>query len=174
MLRNGFVSNSSSTSFIVILNEPIPATLAEFRHFVLLNDERLDLPDEDYEQFPRRMLFERLIADAQTLQENDFMEVRRLLQQGMDDLPSVVAEGELASYISDEHKEAFQKELKKLDRKYLDIAVQEIRNIMHHESSHTYVFNYSDNTEPFDFNAAMEHGDYWDYLAGTVIPLSHH
>jgi len=46
--------------------------------------------------------------------------------------------------------------------------------LTHHELSYTYIFEYSDNVKPYDFNTALEHSDIWDHMPGIVIPLSNH
>ncbi|MDD3538175.1 MAG: hypothetical protein PHH65_07940 [Eubacteriales bacterium] len=175
MIRDGFVSNSSSTTFIVILDEPFPTTFETFRRgFAFLSDTFFESSPADYEPFTRKELYQQIVADANAQQVNDFMRIRRILQWQGDRLPSVVREGELAWYIRGNQRTAFEDEVKRINAKYSVIAIEELNTIMHHESSYTYIFEYSDNVKPYDFNTALEHSDIWDHMPGIVISLSNH
>jgi len=175
MIRDGFVSNSSSTTFIVILDEPFPTTFETFRRgFAFLSDTFFESSPADYEPFTRKELYQQIVADANAQQVNDFMRIRRILQWQGDRLPSVVREGELAWYLHDDYRKSLEEEMNRINTKYSKFAIEEITTIMHHESSYTYIFEYSDNVKPYDLNTALEHSDIWDHMPGIVIPLSNH
>jgi hypothetical protein len=175
MIRDGFVSNSSSTTFIVILDEPFPTTFETFRRgFAFLSDTFFESSPADYEPFTRKELYQQIVADANAQHVNDFLRIRQILQWRMDRLPSMITECELSWYLHGEHRTAFEEEVKRINAKYSVIAIEELNTIMHHESSYTYIFEYSDNVKPYDFNTALEHSDIWVHMPGIVISLSNH
>jgi len=172
MIRDGFVSNSSSTTFIVIMDVPCPATAPEFRRLLFMPNILFESSPTDYDMFTRKELYQQIITDASAQSVNDFLRIRQILRWRMDQLPSVVTEGELSWYLRGDYRTAFEKEVKLINAKYSMFAMEELNNIMHNGSSYTYVFEYGDTGD--DFDAAMEHSDIWDYMPGIVIPLSNH
>jgi len=173
MIRTGFVSNSSSTSFIVILGRPIPTTFDEFKLQITLLDSQFDDIWAKSTQYPYtyRQLYRKLMTDAQRQPVNDFVKIRRLFQWDRDGLPSAVCTGELSWHLGCEHRTQFDHDVRALNAKYTELVIQRLWEWVRDGLSYTYVFEYGNHTGPLE--EIMEQSDIWDFLLGTVIPISH-
>ena len=164
-IRNGFVSNSSSSSFIVALPKK-PKNIEEMRQLLFGNDKETPLfaPFDDA-TFSQQQVAETVFADLKTaIKENKVAEE--------------ISHGYFEGYpqhdyswrkdeTDDDRQKRWQEETKKVTSAAQKLADKFIAD---NKGKKFFVFSYSDNDG--DYSAALEHGDTFRLLPHLVI--SHH
>lgn len=159
-VRNGFVSNSSSSSFIVAFPEKIEMR-EQLKQFIFGDAEFYEHPYADLykiEGYPVDEVIDVVLAQ---LQEpiDEFEIPNELLSGWIDEFPDFPYTGK---YTDEDWKE--------YDRKRKQVAAKVAKDFVHNnEGSFYYLFEFGDDTT---MGAALEHGDLFDAL--PYIHVSKH
>jgi hypothetical protein len=167
-IRNGFVSNSSSSSFILALDKK-PETVEELQEMLLKGDEFLQHPYEDI-RYSARQVAEQVFKDLS--EETPLTEEQVVDEFGRGYIPGVDAfelarqiKREFASEKRDEYDWDLIREIREKE------AQKAAENFKKQTPEKQYFkVEYSDNDG--DFHCALEHGNAFRRIPHFVI--SHH
>jgi len=174
-VRTGFVSNSSSSSFLVFIHTTfVPISVDDVLNAMSRVTPDMVCPDQymHRHQYTYREVAETLFADLQT---GDITDDKKAQQAFLHDLPQmmdVVQHTYHVAALSDEDREKFDKRLETLNRLYRRKVLTTLLNRAADGDFRVYRFDYGD--ESGEFGSVMEHGDYWDRMGWAVIRFSHH
>ena len=165
-IRQGFVSNSSSSSFIVAFSE-MPSSKEELQK-MLFGDEQSYFGYFEDQPYPTSMVAETVWNDMQNQCPNDAVKIGDRIGGYFDDMPA-------NPYDTLRHKDFSEKEWNKiLDDYYEEVnrfTSEKMRQFMDkNKGCFIYVFEYSDNEG--DYQSALEHGRLFHRL--VHLTASHH
>jgi hypothetical protein len=164
--RNGFVTNSSSSSFIVSL-EKLPTTIKEVKKLLFKKDQVAYSACYSSECFSLNDVAERVYNEIQDAKPNDEESIKNELSGHYDDGPDYCTYTSGLDYKSKEYKDAYEKYIKDheefIEKKYKDFMKKNKDKIV-------VSLNFSDNDGPL--NSAIEHGDLFNHI--PHIKVSHH
>lgn len=169
-IRNGFVSNSSSSSFIVAFKKT-PKNVEEMKEILFKDEEYYNHPypsDHSINKWPTIDVAETVFNDMdKPLNKKEMIE--EVCSGYFDGYP----DRNFDEYYKIDYKDgkAIEKYYKELDEKINKAAKKLIETfIKENKNCKFYVFSYSDNDG--EYGCALEHGDLFSSLKHLVI--SHH
>jgi hypothetical protein len=155
-VRNGFVSNSSSSSFIVAF-PLIPSTIQEVHKLLFGNVKAINIYGDDIStKQMAKIVFEDMKEDGFVSEKEIIEEVKSGWFPGHPDLNFDWQDDKA----TEEYYEKCDKEGEKLAKKF----------IAANKDSHFFMFHYSDNDGPV--YSTMEHGDIFSKIPN--LRISHH
>lgn len=174
-VRTGFVSNSSSSSFLVFIHTTfVPRSVDD-----VLNAMSMVTPDMicTYPYMRKRVYTYRDVAETllADLQSGDITDNKKAQQAFFHDLPqmqNIIQHTYHVGVLSDEEQEKFDKRLFTLNRLYRRKVLTALFKRAADGDFRVYRFDYGD--ESGEFGSVMEHGDHWDRVGWAVIRFSHH
>lgn len=179
-IRNGFVSNSSSSSFIVKFPR-VPTSADEVRELLFGDATHFNNPYSD-ESYPVEQVAKTVFHDIQEQIKNDVVKAKELLAHSWecpieyDDYKSDPDDWKTMDHEAYERdcKEWAEKEFEKfysLRRIRRDkIAKIQGEDVANNSGEIIYIFEYADDSG--SYQSALEHGDLFEKLEHIVI--SHH
>lgn len=166
-VRKGFVSNSSSSSFIVAFPKA-PSSKEEVQEMLFGNSDTFYHPYDSGESYPASMVAETVWKDIQDQCPNDMLKIGDNIGGYFEDMPE-------SPYDTHRHSDYTEEEWNKiLDDYYKEVerfTNEKMRQFVDkNKDCFIYVFHYSDNDGAYQ--SALEHGDLFYRL--THITVSHH
>ena len=174
-VRVGFVSNSSSSSFLVFIHAAFVPTSVDD----VMKDMRgvvpgMVCPDQylGRRTYTYRDVAETLFADLQTGDITDDKKAHHAFFHDLPQMMNIVQHTYHVAVLSDEEQEKFDKRLFTLNRLYRRKVLTALFKRAADGDFRVYRFDYGD--ESGEFGSVMEHGDHWDRMGWAVIRFSHH
>jgi hypothetical protein len=174
-VRTGFVSNSSSSSFLVFIHAAfVPKSVDDVLKDMLGVTPDMVCPDQYLHRYhyTYREVAETLFGDLQT---GDITDNKKAQQAFFHDLPQmtdIVQHTYHVATLPDEEIEKLEKRLSTINRIYRRKVLTTLLNRVADGDLRVYQLNYGD--ECGEFGSVMEHGDHWDRVGWAVIRFSHH
>lgn len=174
-VRTGFVSNSSSSSFLVFIHTTfVPRSVDD-----VLNAMSMVTPDMicTYPYMRKRVYTYRDVAETllADLQSGDITDNKKAQQAFFHDLPqmqNIIQHTYHVGVLSDEDQEKLEKRLITLNRLYRRKVLTALFDQVADGDLRVYQLNYGD--ECGEFGSVMEHGNHWNRIEWAVIRFSHH
>jgi hypothetical protein len=164
--RNGFVTNSSSSSFIVSFDK-VPRTLKEVKKLLFTKDQVAYSGYYSTECFSINDVAERVYQEIETAKSRSEEDLKRDMDGYFDDAPDYCEYTRGLDYKSKEYKVAYERFIKDhaeyIDKKYNAFMEKNKDKVV-------LTLNFSDNNGPLE--SAIEHGDLFNRL--PHIKVSHH
>lgn len=161
-IRNGFVTNSSSSSFIVAFDE-LPKSINELQG-LMFDDGQVNVEYYDH-TISCTEAAGIVFNDMKSQKPNDTKEIMDALQGYFDDAPNYDDYCKNYDYKSKEYKEAMAR-YEEDTKKFIMAKLKRFKK--DNKSRDIYVFSYADDGG----QAVMEHGDIFSHL--PHIRISHH
>jgi len=158
-IRNGFVSNSSSSSFLVVFPKE-PKSINDVKEVVFNNQENFYYYDE---VFDTSTASEMIWDQIKNQEKNNF-------QDAIEQFSDEVYLNDL-DYSDPSYDRTLKKEAKKLFDKFFNIRKNKILKIENKPRNEVlYIFSFSDNDG--EYGSALEHGEVFNNLKHKRF--SHH
>lgn len=159
-IRLGFVSNSSSSSFIVGF-EKVPQTVEELKKMLFGDDESYPNPyplnEESEQSWPAQEVAERVFGDMYCGKR---VATEEALTEELQDGPDGP---ELNDFMLGKDEKGFSKfDWKGLNKARKEYAEEKLKWFKERHPGKLFIFEYSDNDGVFD--CALEHGGLFDSL----------
>lgn len=170
--RNGFVSNSSSSSFIVFFPKE-PKSAEDVKDILFDKDQKLYGYYDDF--YPVDQVAKTVWDDICGQKKNNFEEAQEELESGgADDAPSYSDFEHIKDWRekSDAYNAAMEIYAKKKMKELFNVRKQKLKKLNNEPIDDVlfYIFSYSDNDS--SYSAALEHGELFEKL--KHVQISHH
>lgn len=172
-IRKGFVSNSSSSSFLVLFPKE-PKNADDVKNMIFSEDQESFFGPYSG-QWSVKQVAETIWEDIKSQEKNNLVAAREELEHGgADDAPSYSDFSHIKDWNekSDSYNEAIEKYADKKMKEFFNLRKLKLKKLNNEEVNHSvlYIFEFSDNDG--DYYSALEHGDIFRRL--KYIRISKH
>lgn len=171
-IRNGFVSNSSSSSFVVVFPTE-PKSVEDVKKYLFKEDQQYFLNPYDDDNYTVGQVAETVWNDICSQEKNKFKDIISEISSGSLDVADAPDYNDFY-HITDwnqrwkAYDDACEKHAKKIANKMFNLRKMKLKKINGEEITEAmYIFEYSDNDG--SYFSSLEHGDLFRNLKHVRI-----
>lgn len=174
-VRTGFVSNSSSTAFLIFIQTALlPTSVDDVMNDIVgvTADTVCTYPYMRHHVYTYRDVAEAIFDDMQSGDITDDVKAQRAFFHDLPQMMDIVQHTYHVAVLPDTEQERFETRIDHINRVYRRKVLTELFKRVEAGEFRVYRFEYGD--ESGRFYAMMEGGDHWDRLPWAVVRFSHH